>query len=192
MLAASYVNNLYIEDAIQLEINSRTYLERVATTNDTAEFLVDHLRPLVHSSTNNHSVALGAVRQADHLIRAVYFPKESPSMDNFVQQMRRPNDDFKPGYGCLFTIEFETVHGAARFFDNLDLCKGPSLGADVTLALPYVQMVLQQEKEWAAGHGLRETIVRISVGLEDKHDLLRRIKLALANAGGVVMSEEKS
>ena len=103
-------------------------------------------------------------------------------MSNYTQQMRRATDAFRPGYGCLFTVEFEAVNVAARFYDNLDIHKGSSLGADVTLALPYVQMVLQQEKEWAAGHGLRETIVRFSVGLEDKHDLLRRIESALVAA----------
>lgn len=170
LLDASYFNNLYIEDATQLEVNSRTYLERVAITNDTAEYLVDHLRTLAADS------------QEKHLIKTIHFPKGSPSMVNYTQQMRRPTETFKPGYGCLFTIDFHSVDVAARFFDNLDLCKGPSLGADVTLVLPYVQMVLQKEKGWAAGHGLRETIVRFSVGLEDKYDLLRRIKVALAAA----------
>ena len=103
-------------------------------------------------------------------------------MSNYTQQMRRATDAFRPGYGCLFTVEFEAVNVAARFYDNLDIHKGSSLGADVTLALPYVQMVLQREKEWAAGHGLCETIVRFSVGLEDKHDLLRRIESALVAA----------
>jgi cystathionine gamma-synthase len=168
LLTATYVNNLYIEDAVRLEINSRTYLERVAITNETAEYLVENLRPLVSGSANNG------------IIRAIYYPKGSSSMGNYTQQMRHATDAFKPGYGCLFTVEFEAVDVAARFYDNLDLHKGPSLGADVTLALPYVQMVLQREKEWAAGHGLRETIVRFSVGLEDKHDLLRRLKAALA------------
>jgi cystathionine gamma-synthase len=162
-----------------LEINSRTYLERVAIMNETAEYLVDNLRPLVSGS---HELNSGIDRSADSVISAIYYPKESPSMGNYAQQMRRATDAFNPGYGCLFTIEFESVDVAARFYDNLDLHKGPSLGADVTLALPYVQMVLQREKEWAAGHGLRETIVRFSVGLEDKHGLLRRIKSALAAA----------
>lgn len=174
------MNNLYINDAVRLEINSQTYLQRVAIMNETAEYLVDNLRPLVSGSANE--LNNGITHSADRIISAIYYPKGSPSMSNYTQQMRRATDAFRPGYGCLFTVEFEAVNVAARFYDNLDLHKGPSLGADVTLALPYVQMVLQREKEWAAGHGLCETIVRFSVGLEDKHDLLRRIESALVAA----------
>ena len=163
-----------------MEINSRTYLERVAIMNETAEYLVDNLRPRMSSPAQEPNK--GISRSADSVISAIYYPKGSPSMGNYIQQMRRATDAFKPGYGCLFTIEFESVDVAARFYGNLDLHKGPSLGADVTLALPYVQMVLQREKEWAAGHGLRETIVRFSVGLEDKDELLRCNKSALAAA----------
>jgi cystathionine gamma-synthase len=148
--------------------------------NETAEYLVDNLRPLVSSPAREPSS--GIAESADRAVSAIYYPKGSPSMGNYTRQMRRATDAFKPGYGCLFTVEFESVAVAARFYDHLDLHKGPSLGADVTLALPYVQMVLQREKEWAAGHGLRETIVRFSVGLEDKRDLLRRISSALAEA----------
>lgn len=164
---ASYVNTLYIDDAIQLELNSRSFLQRASTMNDTAEYLVDYLRPLVSNG----------------IISAVYYPKDSPSMSNYARCMRRLTKEFQPGYGCLFTIEFKSVKLAATFFDSLDVHKGPSLGANVTLAQPYVQMVLQRQKDWAASHGLRETIVRISVGLEDKEDLLIRFKHALALAG---------
>lgn len=94
--------------------------------------------------------------------------------------MRPETDDFKPGYGGLFTVEFETTASAACFFDKLQFCKGPSFGTDVTIALPYVQMVLQKEKEWAEKNGLRETIVRVAVGLEDKKELWMLIEDALA------------
>ena len=182
LLTDSYINTFYIDDAIQLELNSRTFMERVAIMNETAEYLVDHLRPLESSSAGDSSKSNGAARSGDHIIRAVHYPKGSRSMRNYVQQMRHTTDNFRPGYGCLFTIEFETVAVAAKFFDNLDFYKGPSFGADVSLAQPYVQTVLQREKQWAESHGVRETIVRISVGLEDKDELLGRLRHALSMA----------
>ncbi|KAB8222417.1 pyridoxal phosphate-dependent transferase [Aspergillus novoparasiticus] len=134
-----YTSDLYVNDAIQLEINSRDFLQRAAQLNKI------HIGPKIQ------------------------------------RRMRQATDDFTPGYGCLLTVDFETVESAS-VFDNLDVRKGPSLGAHITLAQPYVQMVLQKQKKWANSHGLRETIVRVSVGLEDEDDLLQRVKSALAIA----------
>ncbi len=41
-----------------------------------------------------------------------------------------------------------------------------------------MQTVFHKEKEWAARHGLKESIVRISVGLEDQGVLLKAFKQA--------------
>jgi cystathionine gamma-synthase len=96
--------------------------------------------------------------------------------------MRAPMDNFIPGYGCLFTLEFHTVAAAASFFNALDVHKGPSLGASVTLAQPYVQTVFHKQKEWAAKYNRSETIVRISVVLEDPTYLMRLFSAALQAA----------
>ena len=93
--------------------------------------------------------------------------------------MRRDSPEFKPGYGGLFTLEFESEKAASVFFNNLEVHKGPSLGLVVTLAQPYVQTVFARDKEWAASYGLSETIVRISVGLESEEALGKAFKKAL-------------
>ncbi|KAF4201969.1 hypothetical protein CNMCM8927_000883 [Aspergillus lentulus] len=165
---ASYTNNLFLDDAIRLEQNSRDFLRRAAILNETAEFLVENIRPLV--------------LDAESVVSAVYYPKLCWSKNNYDRRMRPATDDFVPGYGYLFSIEFKSVSSAAAFLDNLDVYKGPSIGANITLALPYVQMVLQKEKQWASTHGLAETIVRISVGLEDKGGLLQKIMIAMQAA----------
>jgi cystathionine gamma-synthase len=167
-LNGSYVNNLFIDDAVQLEYNSRDFLTRAATVNDTAEYLVDFLQPLV-SDPNS-------------VVSRVYYPKVCWSKENYHKRMRPATEEFVPGYGGLFTIEFDTVASGSAFLDALDVHKGPSLGAHITLAQPYVQMVLQKKKEWAARHGLSETIIRISVGLENKEMLLNKIQTALLAA----------
>ncbi|KYK61306.1 hypothetical protein DCS_02448 [Drechmeria coniospora] len=168
ILDGSYVNNLHVDDAAQLEKNSRDFLQRVARVNETAEHLVDRMVPLAADPRS--------------IVSKVYYPKLCWSAANYRARMRPATDEFAPGYGGLFTIEFDTVRAAARFLDAVPLHKGPSIGANVTLVLPYVQMVFQTEKEWAARNGVNETIVRISVGLEDREALLRCILLALEEA----------
>lgn len=79
------------------------------------------------------------------------------------------------------------ISTATAFFDALNIHKGPSLGAQYTLAQPYVQTVFQKEKAWAATYGLKETIVRISVGLEDKELLKGSLIIALDAAINVFL-----
>lgn len=167
-MSGSYVNNFHIDDAIQLENNSRDFLQRVARMNETANYLVDHISTY---ATGHNSV-----------VSNIYYPKLCRSADYYRARMRPATQDFTPGYGGLFTMEFITVEVATEFLNSLQLHKGPSIGANITLALPYVQMVFQKEKDWAARHGLKETIVRISVGLEDKNSLLNCLLQALQAA----------
>jgi cystathionine gamma-synthase len=52
----------------------------------------------------------------------------------------------------------------------------------LTLAQPYVQTVSFKEKEWAASYGVKESIIQISVGLEDREELKSAFKVALEAA----------
>lgn len=157
-VASKYINRLYGRDAIKLEFNSREYLPRVSQMNNNATALVALLSPFAASP--------------DCPLQRVYYPSTCDwSTKNYEARMRPVTPDFTPGYGGLFTLEFDTVQSSASFFDALHVCKGPSLGAEVTLAQPYVQTVFKDEKSWAAKYGLSETIVRISVGIEDTETL---------------------
>ncbi|KAA8641697.1 uncharacterized protein ATNIH1004_011833 [Aspergillus tanneri] len=100
---AEYTNNLYLADAMRLELNSRGYLERFTQQNDTAS-AVDFLCPYTSDAKST--------------LATVYYPK----------------------------------------------------------------LVLQQEKTWASSHGLSETLVRISVGMVEKHSMLECVKKALQAA----------
>ncbi|KAG0154210.1 hypothetical protein PDIDSM_1590 [Penicillium digitatum] len=41
--------------------------------------------------------------------------------------MRQPTEEFTPGYGGLFTLQFEDAEMASVFFNALNVHKGPSL-----------------------------------------------------------------
>lgn len=115
----------------------------------------------------------------------IYYPEIDLTVKNYRALMRRPTEEFTPGFGGLFTLQFEDVHLASVFFNALNVHKGPSLGAHITLSQPYVQTVFHKQKEWAAECGLHPSIVRVSVGLEDKEGLLAAFRLALAEADHV-------
>ncbi|KAI1826174.1 cystathionine gamma-synthase [Xylaria intraflava] len=166
ILSDGYSNNLYYRDAIKLEANSRDFLSRAAKMNENAARIVSFLAAFRDDPKTP--------------LQRIYFPATCTwSCSNYEARMRPPTEEFVPGYGGLFTLDFETADHAAIFFDALDVCKGPSLGAEVTLAQPYVQTVFAKEKAWAARYGLRESIVRISVGTEDTGALLQAFAQAI-------------
>lgn len=175
IFAATHVNNLYAEDAIQLELNSRNYLERFTQQNATAAYLIDFLSPYIADPSS--------------ALNDIYSPRVCWSRGNYCSFMRPATDEFEPGFGSVFGVDFENTAQASAFFDNFPVCKGPSFGANVSIALPYVQLVMQKQKEWARGHGLNETLIRISIGLEDREVLLGHIKDALRAADKVKMQD---
>ena len=91
------------------------------------------------------------------------------------ERYRRPGG----GYGSLISIVFRNPESAVRFYDAIDLCKGPSFGNSFTLVLPYSQLAHAFELEWAESQGMPKHIIRISVGLEDEAILLSRFDQAL-------------
>lgn len=167
-LERAYVPELHPLDAKILEFNSRDFLPRIATMNQTAYYLVTLLSTF---AANPSSV-----------ITRIFHPSVLPSRSSYDKHMRHSTPHFVPGHGGLFTIEFVNENAACIFFNALDIHKGPSLGACVTLAQPYVQTVFALEKEWAASYGLSDTIVRISVGLEDPRSLGRAFRKAFGMA----------
>ncbi len=154
--AQEFEDNLYGEDAICLEGNSRDFCERVRRVNTTAEsvcnFLVDH-----------PSVA------------KVYYPRFQTR--EFYDAFRRRDG----GYGGLFSLTFARPEDhAPRFFNTLEINKGPSLGTNFSLACPYTILAHYNELEFAEGNGVSRHLVRVSVGLEPADDLISRFEHALS------------
>jgi len=164
----NYDSLLFDEDAKQLEVNSRDYLQRSSQANKTASALAQLMKTWSTKSGGPFS--------------SIYYPEFCWSKENYSQRMRPATAEYTPGFGSLFTIELADVDIAAVFFDALPVHKGPSLGAQYTLAQPYVQTVFQEEKDWAARYGLKESIVRISVGLEDRESLISAFSKAAQTA----------
>lgn len=108
-MAQDYEDNLFEEDAVFLERNSRDFVSRIARINDNAEFICDIL--LQHPR-----------------IKQVNYPKHSHTR-KYYDACRLPNG----GYGGLLSATFYSMDDAIAFYDNLETQKGPSLGTNFTL-----------------------------------------------------------
>ncbi|CAM2070422.1 PLP-dependent transferase [Sulfidibacter corallicola] len=158
-LAATFEDLLWSEDAIVLAENGRDFRARLTRVNRTAGELCRYLK--------THP-AVTRVHYPEFVSRANY---ESLSMSS------------DPGFGGLFSLELvDGPSEAPRVYDALRVCKGPGLGTNFTLACPYTLLAHYGERDWAASCGVRPDLLRVSVGLEDADDLMRRFEDALAPA----------
>ncbi|KAB8076694.1 pyridoxal phosphate-dependent transferase [Aspergillus leporis] len=153
--AREYEDNLWAEDAVFLERNSRDFVSRIEKINCTTEQITEMLK-------------------GSSLVKNVYYPKCNPSRPLY-EAFRHPNG----GYGGLFSVTFFSTDEAVAFFDHLEVHKGPSLGTNFTLSSPYTLLAHYGELEWASSFGVEFDLVRISVGLEDLSDLRCLVQRAL-------------
>lgn len=151
LLERDYVDDLWGDDAIVLERNSRDFVDRIPRINGTTEAVFDFL--------------------AGHpAVEQVWYPKnQTPEL---YRAICRPG----AGFGGLLSV---LLPEASRFYDRLRVCKGPSLGANFTLASPYMLLAHYPELDWSDGLGIDRNLVRFSIGLEEPDELIRRIEGAL-------------
>ncbi|KAI8056893.1 pyridoxal phosphate-dependent transferase [Syncephalis plumigaleata] len=141
-----YKDTTWWEDVVVLERNSRTFKERDAQSNRTAEIISDYL--------HNHPK-----------VARVYYPKYMCKDD--YNSYKRPGG----GYGNLLSFELYTEEAAQTFFNALSCAKGPSFGTNFSLAIPYTPIVHFDEMEWAKSYGLEAYLIRFGVGLESADQL---------------------
>jgi cystathionine gamma-synthase len=147
---------LYETDAQIIEQHSGDFAERIKQINHNAQILCEYLK--AHSK-----------------VQEVYYPKFQAT-ENYLA-CKRPSG----GYGGLFSVLLKNAPiSAPVFYDGLQVCKGPSLGTNYTLACPYTLLAHYNELSFAQECGVSPYLVRVSVGLEDANDLVRRFEAALA------------
>lgn len=161
VLREQYVDALWAEDAIYLERNSRDFYDRNQRINANAAALVD----LLVNAMETHP---------SKLIKNVYYPKVSPSKPNYDAIKYEDG-----GYGGLLSIVFHSPQAAIAFFDTLYIAKGPSLGTNFTLGCPYTIIAHFNELDFVNSCGVDTYLVRISIGLEERAELIERFKIAL-------------
>lgn len=168
LMTRNYHNEYCPQDATILEQNSRNYLDRSRTLNTNAAYIVDFLQKY-------------AENPASTLVQVLY-PTTNPDRAAYEAFLRPATAEFTPGYGCLFSVDFENLEAAVAFYDNLTVHIGPHLGAHLTLALAYTKALYSKQLDWAKAYGIKETQIRISIGLEDKETLKEVFRVAMQAA----------
>lgn len=150
-----YEDNYWAEDALYLERNSRDFETRSHKLNENAAAVVDLLT-------------------SDPLISQVYYPSLAESK-KYYDEIKTPGG----GYGGLISFLFHDSSDAITFFNAVNLHKGPSLGTNFTLACPYTILAHYQELDEVESWGVDRNLIRISVGLEEKAELLDILQSSL-------------
>lgn len=165
----SHHNQLFAPDAEVLLSNSQDFFEGTMRLNANAQTIAEFL----HKS----------ISKPDSPVVNVQYPSLLPSKPNYDAFMRRSTPELpNPGYGCLLTVEFDSVETAKAFYDRCGFYPSPHLGGQVTIMFAYNMFMFGKDKEEAAALrpcGIKEESVRISAGLEDKQDLLDTLQDAL-------------
>ncbi|KAJ3015514.1 hypothetical protein HKX48_004561 [Thoreauomyces humboldtii] len=161
-MSSLFEDTLWFEDAIFLERNSRTFIQRIRTINTNAEYLCHYLR-------------------SHPKVQEVHYPKYVDTQ--LYELLSRPltSGEDKRGFGGLFSLIMGTDEDARNLFDSLEIAKGPSLGTNFTLACPYTILAHYTELDWAAKYNVPARLIRVSVGLESKEDLVSVFEKALAS-----------
>jgi len=155
-LQHDYEDLLWDEDAAVLELNSRNATERVAAIGRNAHQLAEFLH-------------------AHPAVERVYYP--SLAGRELYDKFRRPHG----GYGGLLSIVLRNpAQTTAAFYDRLEVCKGPNLGMNYTLACPFTILAHYNELDFAESCGVSRWLIRVSVGLESPDELIERFRVALS------------
>lgn len=147
-------HELYRADAVALERNSRDFVERAHVMSRNSVGLYEYLirRPKVE--------------------RVWHGINEGGPGYRFLQRAE--------GHGCLLSFTLKDPAATPAFYDELAVCKGPSLGTRFTLVCPYTLLAHYQELDWAESCGVPRFLIRVSVGLEPLGDLVARFERALS------------
>lgn len=114
-----------------------------------------------------------------HVPRVIYPGfKEHPGYKIMQEQTR--------GFGAMITFDVPTKKFAVAVLENLKIILfAESLGGTETLiTYPVTQTHADMPKELLEKNGIRETTLRLSVGIENVSDLINDIKQAFARASG--------
>lgn len=179
---ASYVNELFAEDAAVLLSNSKDFYERSQTLDANARAMAEFL----HNSIT---------QVPDSPVTLVRYPSLLASKPYYDAFKRRPTPEVpEPAYGCLLNVDFESKETTKAFYDNCGFYPSPHLGGHVTIMLPYNAFMFGKDPKQAAeakSYGAAGDSIRISAGLEEKEDILDTLKYALDKAIEVKKAAKK-
>ncbi|MFM9963877.1 MAG: PLP-dependent transferase [Planctomycetaceae bacterium] len=155
LLAEEFEDIFYHADAIVLEHNSRDVAERIPKINANAARLCEFL-----------------VEQPE--VADVWYPARVDRA-NYERHLRPGG-----GFGGLFSVVLrDAAAKTERFYDALQIAKGPNLGTSFTLCCPFTILAHYRELDFAESCGISRHLIRVSVGAEDSDWQIERFAEAL-------------
>lgn len=154
-LQAHHDHNLWRDDAVALEHNSRDFVERVKVMS-------------------RNSIALYEYLSTHPSVEKVFHSIEDKS--GIYGHLQREDG----GHGCLLSFVLKDKTKTPAVYDAMQFCKGPSLGTNFTLVCPYTLLAHYDELDWAESCGVDRMLIRVSCGLEPVEVIIERMKMALA------------
>lgn len=136
----------YIQDIQRLAYEIQFYEKRIQIINSNTKALVEFL-------------------QKQPYVKKVFHSHQSGSEENYTKLMKN-----EEAYGGLISVVFNKPFN--EVYDVLNFAKGPSLGTEFTLLMPYVylahyDMILCQEgRDLLEKYDIDINLLRISVGCE--------------------------
>jgi len=148
----------YKKDIQKLAINIQDYENRMKLVSENTKLLIEYLKK-------------------SKAVSQIYSVLHEDSFDNFMKISK--HEDALPG---LISVVFDKE--LAFYYDKLNLPKGPSLGTEFTLAMPYVYLAhyelvkTEEGRKQLLNSGLYPELLRISVGIEPIEELIQIFKNA--------------
>ncbi|KAJ7168293.1 pyridoxal phosphate-dependent transferase [Mycena crocata] len=177
-METTYEDSLFDSEALVLEMNSREFVNRATAINRNSEILSDMLYARSMMGGSEASI-----------IQAVHYPKyrDRENFDACRNPLAAQAGLAETGYGNLLAVTFTSLPAAKAFLYALQCYKGNTLGTVYTLASAFSALSFPPEKmEWMEDHGVEESLVRVSVGMEETTSLLKCVSDALFAAAKAV------
>ena len=126
---------------------------------------------------NRSAQAVAEYLEGHPCIERVWYPGLASHPDHAIAQRQME--------GCGGVISFEVaadMKGTGRFIDNLKIpFIAPSLGGiESLIEQPALMSYYEQTTEERLALGIKDNLVRFSLGIEDADDLIRDLEQALA------------
>lgn len=146
----------YINDMKRLAFEIKDYENRMKTISANTKALVEYLK-------------------TSPMIEKIYSCQNEENQENFLK-IAKNSEDYVGVISVTFTKNFQKI------YDEFNFCKGPSLGTEFTLLMPYTYLAhydyLQTKKgrDFLNKIGLPKDLLRISVGTENIDDIINEFK----------------
>jgi cystathionine gamma-synthase len=141
-------------------------------------------------AANALGAQVAAFLETHPMVAQVYYPSSqsgSPlgpgkSLRNAPEPRIEPR--LEKGWGGLLSFSLrQGEKGAAAFYDEVNLPKGPSFGTEFPLLCPYALLAYFDELDWVKGQGVDPYLMRLWVGTGDAEELITELSRALGKLG---------